>query len=249
MMLFLKILLAHLAGDFILQPGKWVSDKNRNKIRSPKLFIHTGVHAILLALVLEFNLYYWKAFILIIISHFLIDLTKSWLSDTRPGTQLFFLDQAAHIAIIAIATSIYQPLGFNVSGLLSGSNLVLATALVFVTFAAAVIVKISISQWNPAENSEKDGSLSRAGRLIGILERLFVFVFVVSGQWQAIGFLLAAKSVFRFGDLRESKDRKLTEYILIGTLLSFGIAILTAITYLTLIPHLPSPTIIPLKCY
>jgi hypothetical protein len=109
--------------------------------------------------------------------------------------------------------------------------------------------KTSISQWNPVKNSEEDGSLSRAGRFIGILERLFVFVFVVSGQWQAIGFLIAAKSVFRFGDLKESKDRKLTEYILIGTLLSFGIAILTAIIYLTLIPHLPSPTIIPLKCY
>ncbi len=234
-MLFLKILLAHLVGDFILQPGSWVSDKNKRKIKSPKLFVHTGIHAILLALVFEFNLYYWKAFVLIIIFHFIIDLAKSWLSNKRPGTELFFFDQAAHITIIAIATSFYQPFEINISGLLSGSNLVLATALVFVTFAAAVIVKASISQWNPVKTSEEDGSLSRAGRFIGILERLFVFIFVVAGQWQAIGFLLAAKSVFRFGDLKESKDRKLTEYILIGTLLSFGIAILTAILYLKLI--------------
>jgi hypothetical protein len=98
-----------------------------------------------------------------------------------------------------------------------------------------VIVKASISQWNPVKISEENGSLSRAGRFIGILERLFVFYFIVSGQWQAIGFLLAAKSIFRFGDLKESKDRKLTEYILIGTFLSFGIAILTAIIYLKLI--------------
>ncbi|NLX81670.1 MAG: DUF3307 domain-containing protein, partial [Proteiniphilum sp.] len=48
--------------------------------------------------------------------------------------------------------------------------------------------------------------------------------FILVGRWEGIGFLLAAKSVFRFGDLKESKDRKLTEYILIGTLLSFGIA-------------------------
>jgi hypothetical protein len=46
---------------------------------------------------------------------------------------------------------------------------------------------------------------------------------------------LAAKSVFRFGDLKESKDRKLTEYILIGTLLSFGIAIASGIVALKLI--------------
>ena len=46
--------------------------------------------------------------------------------------------------------------------------------------------------------------------------------------WEGIGFLLAAKSVFRFGDLNNSKDRNLTEYVLIGTLLSFGIAIIIA---------------------
>jgi hypothetical protein len=56
------------------------------------------------------------------------------------------------------------------------------------------------------------------------MERLFVFTFVVMGRWEGIGFLMAAKSIFRFGDLKEAKDRKLTEYILIGTLLSFGIA-------------------------
>ena len=50
-------------------------------------------------------------------------------------------------------------------------------------------------------------------------------------HWEAVGFLITAKSVFRFGDLKESKHRKLTEYILIGTLISFGIAIITGITF------------------
>jgi hypothetical protein len=67
------------------------------------------------------------------------------------------------------------------------------------------------------------------------LERLFVSTFVLTGNWAAIGFLIAAKSVFRFGDLRESKSRKLTEYILIGTLLSFAIAIATSLAVLALI--------------
>ena len=61
---------------------------------------------------------------------------------------------------------------------------------------------------------------------------LFVFVFIITNHWEAIGFLLAAKSVFRFGDLTSSKDRKLTEYILIETLLSFGIAIFLGVLYL-----------------
>jgi len=74
--------------------------------------------------------------------------------------------------------------------------------------------------------------LAKAGRYIGLLERLFVFVLVVTDHWEAIGLLLAAKAVFRFGDLTSSKDRKLTEYILIGTLLSFGLAILIIYSYL-----------------
>ena len=69
-------------------------------------------------------------------------------------------------------------------------------------------------------------SLQDAGKYIGIMERLFVFAFILTDHWEAIGFLLAAKSIFRFGDLKESKERKLTEYVLIGTLLSFGMAVL-----------------------
>ena len=60
--------------------------------------------------------------------------------------------------------------------------------------------------------------------IIGILERLLVFLFILLDRWEAIGLLIAAKSVFRFNDLKESNNRKWTEYILIGTLLSFGMA-------------------------
>ena len=40
------------------------------------------------------------------------------------------------------------------------------------------------------------------------------------------GFLLAAKSILRFG---EQKDRMFSEYVLIGTFLSFGWAMLVAL--------------------
>lgn len=86
------------------------------------------------------------------------------------------------------------------------------------------MIQILLSKWSRSISDNVDDSLANAGKYIGILERLFVFTFILVGQWEGIGFLLAAKSVFRFGDLKESKDRKLTEYILIGTLLSFGIA-------------------------
>jgi hypothetical protein len=68
------------------------------------------------------------------------------------------------------------------------------------------------------------------GNILGFWSAyLFSFVLINFGKESA--FLLAAKSIFRFGDLKESKDVKLTEYILIGTLLSFGSGILCAMVY------------------
>ncbi|MDR7212530.1 Ni/Fe-hydrogenase subunit HybB-like protein [Flavobacterium piscis] len=61
-----------------------------------------------------------------------------------------------------------------------------------------------------------------------------IFIFIITSFWEGVGFLLAAKSIFRFGDLKENKEIKLTEYILIGTLISFALAIFIAEIYLKL---------------
>ncbi len=103
--------------------------------------------------------------------------------------------------------------------------------ILFLTNPSSILIKVLISSWSPIEKKKGEHSLANAGKYIGILERLFVFGFVISNNWEGIGFLLAAKSVFRFGDLNDAKDRNLTEYILIGTLISFGIAVLTGVIY------------------
>jgi hypothetical protein len=96
-------------------------------------------------------------------------------------------------------------------------------------------MNVMLEPWSIKTTDGEQNSLANAGKYIGILERLFVFVFILTNHWEGVGFLIAAKSVFRFGDLKKSKDRKLTEYILIGTLLSFGLAIITALATLYLI--------------
>ncbi len=93
------------------------------------------------------------------------------------------------------------------------------------------MIKVIFSKWNLSKIVSDNESLEDAGTYIGILERLLVFVFIILNQWAAVGFLIAAKSVFRFGDLSAAKERKLTEYVLIGTLISFGIAIITGIMF------------------
>ncbi len=63
-------------------------------------------------------------------------------------------------------------------------------------------------------------ALDKAGRWIGYLERLLIVTFILAGDYTAIGFLAAAKGLFRFN------DPKRAEYVIVGTLLSFTIAVL-----------------------
>jgi len=64
-----------------------------------------------------------------------------------------------------------------------------------------------------------------AGRIIGVLERLLIYYFVLINQFAAIGLIIAAKSFARFKDLEK---REFAEYVLIGTLLSTMLAIFIA---------------------
>ena len=62
------------------------------------------------------------------------------------------------------------------------------------------------------------------GRIIGVLERVLLYSFVLQSQYGAIGFILAAKAFTRFKAL---DDRPFAEYVLIGTLLSACLALAT----------------------
>ena len=239
MLLFLKFMLAHILGDFVFQPEKWVKDKEEKKVKSVRLYLHISVHAVLLLLILKFNLKeYWLGFILIIVSHYLFDLLKIYVQNKKTKRIWFFIDQVLHLLILVFAFLLYTDFTFSLKSIFTDKNLLLTIAILLVTYVSAIIIKMIITQWNPESKKENDDSLAKAGRYIGILERLFIFIFVVTNHWQAIGFLLAAKSVFRFGDLTASKDRKLTEYILIGTLLSFGLALLIGILYLQILKRI-----------
>lgn len=126
----------------------------------------------------------------------------------------------------------YTRYSIDLQSLFDSKFLLLLTLLFFVTHVAAILIRLVLQPWQDAiEPSKKEKlkikntSLAGAGKIIGMLERLFVFAFILLNAWSAIGFLITAKSVFRFGDLTEGKNRQLTEYVLIGTLLSFGLAI------------------------
>jgi len=62
-----------------------------------------------------------------------------------------------------------------------------------------------------------------------MFERILVFTFVINNHFEGIGFLIAAKSILRFNDIKGSEARKEAEYVLIGTLMSFAASIITGI--------------------
>ncbi len=225
MIIFIKLLLAHLIGDFLLQPSSWVVDKEAKKHKSVYLYFHVLLHGLLAWLLvgeLKFGLYA----LFLAIGHGIIDFVKLQFQTITTKRFWFVADQLLHVALLVGITLLYYKVNFK-DYTIDNRFWLVGTGIVLLTTPASIIIKNIISIWTPDENGTNESDLQNAGKYIGILERLFVFFIIVTGHFAAIGFLLAAKSIFRFGDLTQSKDRKLTEYVLIGTLLSFGMATLT----------------------
>ena len=229
MILFTKLFLAHLIGDFLFQPNKWVLHKEAHKVKSKYLYFHILIH-LAATMLLLWDLSYWKIALVILISHYVIDLIKLYVNPLFENKSIpFFIDQVLHIAVL-YCCAYYDNLWMHTLEFFELLDWNLVTAVVFVSFPAAIIIsKLLEKMSSQLEMDHK--SLPNAGKYIGIIERIFVLIFIILDHWEAIGLLITAKSVFRFNDLKESNSRKLTEYILIGTLISFGIAILTGLAY------------------
>jgi Protein of unknown function (DUF3307) len=230
MILIIKLLLAHLIGDFLFQPESWVKAKEEKKLKAWQLYPHSVIHGVL-SLLIVWDWSFWKWALLIIVVHLVIDSIKIRFQTNDSKKSWFLIDQVLHFISLGIIGIWYQEIELNLTSVFNENILIFLTLAFFLTKPTSIAVKIIISKWTPHTNSKDDESLESAGKYIGILERLFVFVFIITNHWEAVGFLIAAKSVFRFGDLKESKDRKLTEYVLIGTMLSFGIAVFVGIIY------------------
>ena len=71
--------------------------------------------------------------------------------------------------------------------------------------------------------------LKQGVKYIGWLERFLVLLLLLMGQPNGIGFLIAAKSILRFGEIKDPSQRRVAEYIIIGTFLSFGWALTVSV--------------------
>lgn len=94
------------------------------------------------------------------------------------------------------------------------------------TYPVSFLINKWTKQWREEiEDSQQErDSLGNAGKWIGRLERILIISFLWYDQFTAVGFLITAKSLLRLNDKEVKFPRKQTEYVLIGTLISFTCA-------------------------
>lgn len=219
--LFLSLVLAHIIGDFYLQTDKCCEQKETRKFKSWFLYVHAIIIGLLSWMIVpSCNFGLWV--LLIAVSHFAIDAVKI---HCPKGLWIFVIDQLFHLGILAAISTIYAtkielPLQM-IDCSSSFSTPLLILSILLCIKPANILIKLILEKYQVGE-SESCNNIKNAGALIGNLERILTIVFVLLGQFEAIGFIVAAKSILRFKDTDTAK----TEYVLAGTFLSFGIAIL-----------------------
>jgi hypothetical protein len=212
---FAALYLAHVLADFLLQTKAMAEAKRRP--------LTLALHGVIVGLTAMAATGSASAWLLALVAvHLGIDLAKSF---APRGVQAFLVDQAAHGATI-LALALWRP-DLVAQGLWAAYPLVpplmaLAAGMVLATRGGGYMVGLLMEPW--ADQAPE--GLKRGGWLIGQLERGLIMVLILTGQAAGIGFLIAAKSVLRFSDTKD--DRKISEYVIIGTLASVAWAIFAA---------------------
>lgn len=144
--------------------------------------------------------------------------------------RLFAGVQTLHLSMIAVIWWMLRPLGAGISVELiatSDKAYVLIVAYLGAMFVGGEIVRqvcqAFLAQMESSLASQRPG-LRNAGKYIGWLERFLILTFVFSNNGEAIGFLIAAKTLVRFPEIQGDQGH-FAEYFLVGTLTSVGLAL------------------------
>jgi len=214
---------AHIIGDFVFQSKADVQNKSKPAVLAKHSLIITLLSFVIVGV---WNLWYLSLFIGT--SHIIIDYIKAKYGQDKIFP--FLLDQFAHLIFILIAAfyvSTIDNIQFFWSELAGGiylSAIVVISGLVLLIRTGGIFIGIIVTPFLQQINSEEvrpARGLSSGGEWIGSLERILIFIMLLMEIPAAVGFLIAAKSILRFGEIKESQNRMEAEYIIIGTFLSF----------------------------
>jgi hypothetical protein len=221
---------AHLLADFVLQTDGMVEHKRRIGM----LVLHAAVVALTAAVATG----QWRHPLLvwILVSHLGIDALKThWMPDRLWS---LLLDQGLHFAALAAGAAVFpdvaqQGAWFQLLADPDQQRWLLRAAtitagLILCVPAGGVLISKTVKPLLSREQFHQMKGVPNGGKIIGYLERSLVMLLIWIGQPGGIGFLVTAKSILRFGDIKDSENRQITEYVIIGTFLSFGWAMLVS---------------------
>lgn len=254
--LIVNLTLAHLLADFYCQTENSCRNKLLKNHRSKSLW----VHFLTMLIALWVATFSWRGILLaapIAIIHLSIDWFKSFLSIRKhvfdikgdkliPGKNnqydllMFLVDQLLHIASIVGIVWLFRGTFLTwsepqcITTLYNTHPLWLTTIIGIVVVAkpANLLVLAILNACKINVASDDDHGQFRSGALIGNLERILILLFVLLSQYEAIGFLIAAKSILRF---KETTEGEKSEYVLSGTFLSLAISLAIGILIVKLI--------------
>ena len=213
--------MAHLLSDFTFQSDKKAKEKNTLGFKSKFLKWHILI-VFGLSWLFSFQLSFIYGAIAIALIHWIIDGAKKYIKNNKFKKYAFFIDQILHLFFIVVIAWLFSKY-FGIGPLfilhINTEYLLIITGFLICAKPANVLIKEIFKAFEISISENND--LPNAGKLIGIIERFLVLTFILLNQFEAVGFLIAAKSILRY----RNNDTLKTEYVLIGTMLSFGLAI------------------------
>jgi hypothetical protein len=240
--LLIRLLTGHVLCDFVFQTRRMVDQKEKRVWRSPVLYAHAALYAaVVFVAASRWGAWYW-VLPLFFITHAFID---GWKAAKGNRASTFFIDQTAHLAILIIAYgSLAQGAGRSMLGgferiWTSPRPLIIVLGYLIVLWPVGRLMSVLTEPFRRQLAAEESRGLDLAGLWIGCLERTFLMTFLLLDYLSGIALLLGLKSLFRFGEIKDPTNRKETEYILIGTLLSLGFALTVGLAVQAMLRALP----------
>lgn len=240
------LMMGHLLGDFYFQSNKLAEKKKTSFAYTVwHCFVYSFVMFAVLVITTGKLVECILPTLIIGVLHLLVDGVKcgvqKYVKLNKYELSIFIVDQIIHFGILFAISCLYT-IKYNVDWvpgisenlLISMQNApVIICAFLLCGKPAAIIVSLvfglipkTIEKADFESVKIIDGSNKenvRIGSWIGILEREIILILGLLGQYGAIGFVIAAKSLARHSQLNEPA---FAEKYLIGTLLSTFMALL-----------------------